>query len=118
MYNEFYLIIFNKFLQLTYSELIDKCLNDNPLVSNIAIDVLLKRNDDNSMIADEILEKIINKMTIEDIYNLVTSNSNSRLAKLAYLKLKEILAYYDNNIELYQKIKDDDEYFAKKKEHL
>ena len=71
------------------------------------------------MIPDEILERVVNKMTIEDIYNLVTSdiNINVRLKKIAYLKLKEILAYYDNNIELYQKIKADEEYI-KKHEHL
>ena len=116
MYNEFYLITLNKFLELTYPELIEKCLDSNPLISNIGIDALLKKGEDNLMVPDELLERIINKMRIEDIYNLVTSNGNSRLKELAYLKLKEILAYYDNNIELYQKIKADDEYFVKKKE--
>ena len=115
--NELYLIILNKYMALPYQELINKCLDTNPLVSNIAIDVLLKRSDDSKVIPDEILEKIINKMTIEDIYNLVTSNTNTRLKEIAYLKLKEILAYYDNNIELYQKIKADEEYI-KKHDHL
>ena len=115
--NELYLIILNKYMAIPYQELINRCLDNNPLVSNIAIDALLKRSDDSKMIPDEILERIINKMTIEDIYNLVTRNNNTKLKKIAYLKLKEILAYYDNNIELYQKIKADEEYI-KKHEHL
>ena len=115
--NELYLIILNKYMALPYQELVSRCLDSNPLISNIAIDALLKRNDDDAMISDEILERIINKMTIEDIYSLVTSDINQRLKKIAYLKLKEILAYYDNNIELYQKIKADEEYI-KKHEHL
>ena len=117
MSNEFYLIELNNLFNLDYRSLIDKCLDSNPFISRIAIDVLLKREEE-EVIPDIVLSKIVNKMTIEEVYNLVVSKTNSSLARVAYSKLKEILNYYDNNIELYQKIQADNEYFLKLKEHL
>ncbi len=117
MSNEFYLIEFNNLFNLDYKSLIDKCLDNNPFISKIAIDVLLKR-DEEEVIPDIVLSKIVNRMTLEEIYNIVVSKTNSNLARVAYIKLKEILNYYDNNIELYQKIQSDNEYFLKLEGHF
>ena len=112
MANEFYLVELNNLLRLDYKSLIEKCLDSNPFISKIAIEVLLKRDEEDD-IPDSILSRIVNRMTLEEIYNLVVSKTESNLARIAYYKLKEILNYYDNNIELYQKIKADNEYFQK-----
>ena len=110
MTNEIYLIELNHLFGLDYKPLIDKCLDKNPFISKLAIEVLLKR-DEEEVIPDSILSRIVNRMTLEEIYNLVVSKTGTNLARIAYSKLKEILNYYDNNIELYQKIKADNEYF-------
>ncbi len=114
MNNKFYLVNLNRCLRLKYSILVKKCLDSNPLISMIAIQALLIRNDDDEMVPEEILRRIVDKLTIEDVYSLVVNNNNSRLTKIACIRLKEILAYYDNNFELYQKINDDEAYFKAK----
>ena len=117
MANEFYLVEFNNLFNLNYKSLIDKCLDSNPFISRIAIEVLLRR-DEEEIIPDNVLSQIVNRMTLEEIYTLVVSKTDSNLARVAYIKLKEILNYYDNNIELYQKIQSDNEYFLKLERHL
>ena len=98
----------NKLFYLNNEDLIEKCLDRNYLISKNAILELLRRNPVNIKVNDEILNLVINKLTIEEIWYLVACKVNSRLVHLACLKLNSILDYYenlnkkDNNLKLYE----------------
>lgn len=86
----------NKLFYLNNEDLIIKCLDNNYLISKNAILELLRRNPINIDLDNSILNLVINKLTIEEIWYLVASKVNSKLVHLACLKLNDILDYYQN----------------------
>lgn len=93
-------ILENKFRYLSSEELVYKALQDNFLVSKLAIQELVRRNPMVIDVDDSLIIKVINKMTIEDIWSIASLKRNTKLFSLAYQKLNSILEYYD---ELYKK---------------
>ena len=93
-------ILENKFRYLSSEELVYKALQDNFLVSKLAIQELVRRNPMVIDVDDSLIIKIINKMTIEDIWSIASLKINTKLFSFAYQKLNSILEYYD---EIYKK---------------
>ena len=93
-------ILENKFRYLSSEELVYKALQDNFLVSKLAIQELVRRNPMVIDVDDSLIIKIINKMTIEDIWSIASLKINTKLFSFAYQKLNSILEYYD---EVYKK---------------
>ena len=93
-------ILENKFRYLSSEELVYKALQDNFLVSKLAIQELVRRNPMVIDVDDSLIIKVINKMTIEDIWSIASLKRNTKLFSLAYQKLNSILEYYD---EIYKK---------------
>ena len=93
-------ILENKFRYLSSEELVYKALQDNFLVSKLAIQELVRRNPMVIDVDDSLIIKIINKMTIEDIWSIASLKINTKLFTFAYQKLNSILEYYD---EVYKK---------------
>ena len=93
-------ILENKFRYLSSEELVYKALQDNFLVSKLAIQELVRRNPMVIDVEDSLIIKVINKMTIEDIWSIASLKRNTKLFSLAYQKLNSILEYYD---EVYKK---------------
>ena len=93
-------ILENKFRYLSSEELVYKALQDNFLVSKLAIQELVRRNPMVIDVDDSLIIKVINKMTIEDIWSIASLKINTKLFSFAYQKLNSILEYYD---EVYKK---------------
>ena len=93
-------ILENKFRYLSSEELVYKALQDNFLVSKLAIQELVRTNPMVIDVDDSLIIKVINKMTIEDIWSIASLKRNTKLFSLAYQKLNSILEYYD---EVYKK---------------
>ena len=93
-------ILENKFRYLSSEELVYKALQDNFLVSKLAIQELVRRNPMVIDVDDSLIIKVINKMTIEDIWSIASLKINTKLFTFAYQKLNSILEYYD---EIYKK---------------
>lgn len=94
MYDKILFVVKNKLIALSTEKLIYKVLDKNMLISNLAKCELLKRDLSNLTIDDNILEKIINKLSVEDIWNLVKLNANSHFTELVSKKLNQIFDYY------------------------
>ena len=93
-------ILENKFRYLSSEELVYKALQNNFLVFRLAIQELVRRNPMVIDVDDSLIIKVINKMTIEDIWSIASLKINTKLFSFAYQKLNSILEYYD---ELYKK---------------
>ena len=108
MYMRAYLIIKNKFWNLSNEELIDKILNNNILISSIAKEILLTRDLDELNVSDEILRKVILKLSIEQLYNIIKNQKDSKLAILASIEFDKILEDAENNykVAFYDKVYD------------
>lgn len=95
MFDKVSFIILNKLLVLSNEELVLKCLDNNILISSLARDELVKRNPIDINISDDILSLVVEKLSIEQIWNLVSRKVDSKLFALSLKKLNEILDYYD-----------------------
>ena len=95
MFNKTIVVLKNKLMMLSNNDLVYKCLDSNYLISSLAREELVRRHPISLDIEDTILTSIIDKLSIEQIYELVTSNVDSKLSSLAILKLKKIFDYYD-----------------------
>ena len=84
----------NKFMYLDTKILIYKVLDQNIIVSNIAKEELVHRDLDNIDIPDTILEQVISKLSIEQIWFLVSTKQQNHFMELVYLRLNKILDYY------------------------
>ena len=91
MYGRVYLIIKNKIFNLTTEEVIYKIFDDNILISSIAKEELLNRNLSDVNVSDNILNQIIKKLSIEEIYDLVVNHEGSKLSYLASIEFDKIL---------------------------
>ena len=95
MFDKVSFIILNKLLVLSNEELVLKCLDNNILISSLARDELVKRNPIDINIGDDILSLVVEKLSIEQIWNLVSRKVDSKLFALSLKKLNDILDYYD-----------------------
>ena len=95
MFDKVSFIIRNKLFILSDYELIFKCLDKDILVSSLACEELVRRNPINIDIDEKILSLVVNKFSIEQVWDLVSRNVDSKLSKLAYQKLNDFLDYYD-----------------------
>lgn len=88
-------IIENKLRFLTVEEVVFKCFDNNYLIARLAILELIRRNPVTIDLDDNIILSVIKKMTIEDIWYLGTTKSDTKLFKFAKQELNRILEYYD-----------------------
>lgn len=107
MFNKVEFVIKNKLMFLKNDDLIYKCLDKNILISTIACELLIKRENLDTNLDDQVLLSLINKLTIEQIWELMIKNNNSRLSILAYKKIDMILEYYQNNNDFFNKVYED-----------
>ena len=90
------------YMTLETKDLIDKILGDNFLIRDIAKEEFLKRDYDNLDMSDDILNKVINKLSIEEIWEIVKNNQNNHFTRLVIKKLNSIFDYYEkNNLSAY-----------------
>ena len=97
-------MIRNKLIFLGNDDLISKCLDKNILISSLAREILVNRSNLDTNHNDETLLKVINKLSIEQIWDLMTRNDNSKLSILAIDKLNKILEFYQNTSDYYDKV--------------
>ena len=83
-------------MYLNTKDLVVKILDRNILVSTLAKQELLNRDLSNLDISDQILEKVIDKLSIEDLWELKNSQEENHFMELVYLKLNKILDYYQS----------------------
>jgi len=101
---------------LNNQQLIDKIINDNEFVSTLAKEELFKRDLSNLTISNDILNMLVNKLTIDEIWNLFKMEIDSNFKRIVILKLNQILNYYRNSniFDFLDKNEDDDLFFKKK----
>ena len=87
--------ILTRLINLSDENLIEEILNSRTLISDLAKTQLIKRNPLEIDVSNDKLVQVVSKMTIEEIWSLVSNNPNTDLAKIAYQKLLSILDYYD-----------------------
>jgi len=87
--------ILTRLINLSDENLIEEILNSRTLISDLAKTQLIKRNPLEIDVSSDKLVQVVSKMTIEEIWSLVSNNPNTDLAKIAYQKLLSILDYYD-----------------------
>jgi len=102
MFDKTTFVIKNKLMRISDDNLIIKCLDDNYLIASLAREELVRRHPVYINISDDILIKVIDKLSLEQIYELVIVNVDTRLCILAYNRLSNILDEYD---KLHEKIK-------------
>ena len=83
------------YMTLETKDLIDKIFNDNFLIRDIAKEEFLKRDLSNLNIPDDVLNQIINKLSIEEIWNIVKENQDNHFTSLVIEKLNSIFEYYE-----------------------
>ncbi len=84
----------NKFMYLDTKTLFFKILDQNIIISNLAKEELMDRDLNDIDIPDKILEQVISKLSIEQIWFLVNTKQNNHFIELACMKLNKILDYY------------------------
>ena len=104
MLNKVEFVIRNKLIFLGNDELISKCLDKNILISSIAREILVNRSNLDTNLDNETLLKVINKLSIEQIWNLMSRHDNSKLSILALEKLNKILEFYQDTNDFYDKV--------------
>ena len=108
MYNKLLLKLKTNLLTLDNYELVNKILSSNLLISSNAKEILLTRNLSNLELDDEIIEKIIKKLTIEELWYIAKLNINNRFCELVTLKLNKLLDYYQQlNFNTYLEKRDE-----------
>ena len=116
MFQKLMLTLRTKLMYLDNKDLINEILGENILVSTLAKEELLKRDLNNLEENDKILSLIINKLTIEELWNIVNLGYDNHFTKLVTKKLNYLLDYYEklniidflskkneDKIKLYQK---------------
>ena len=96
MYTKLLLTIRTLLFELETNNLIDKILDDNILISTLAKEELFKRDLTNLFIPSQKLELLINKFTLEEIWLLAKTDVPTEFKNLIFLKLNQILDYYQN----------------------
>ena len=92
----------NKIWHLTTYEVIKKIFSDNIIISTLAKEELLRRNLDNIEIDDEIVKKVISKLSIEQVFDLMKQDKNGKFALLAKDAFDKFLEISEkNNREAY-----------------
>ena len=83
-------------MDLDNNELIYKVLDNNILISSLAKEELLKRDLSNLLIDDDTINLVINKLSIEELWNLANTDISNHFIDLVTVKLNQILDYYQN----------------------
>ena len=104
MFDKATFVMKNKLMYLPNEKVVEKCLDKNILISTLAKDELISRDNLEMNVNDDTILSVINKLSIEQVWNLVTRKDNSQISKLALKKLNEILEYYQNSLEYHEKI--------------
>ncbi len=99
----------NRLMYYPIEKVINLALNRNIIISNLAIEELIKRNPTDFDFDLNTLSMIIKKMSIEQIYALGSSKSSTPLANIAHQELEKILTFYENNIDFYRKCNEGNE---------
>lgn len=94
MFNKVSFVVQNKLMILSNENLVHKCLDSNVLVATLALEELVRRAPIDINISDDILSKVILKLSIEQIWDLVSRNIDSKLCILAHQRLNEFFDYY------------------------
>ena len=94
MYTKLVLKLKTKYMYLSNEELINHVLSNNILISNFAKEELLKRDLTNLELSDEIINQLLNKFTIEDLWYLANTKINNHFIEVVTDKLNQILDYY------------------------
>ena len=102
MFDKTVFVLKNKLIRISDDDLVIKCLDSNYLIASLAREELVRRHPVYINVNDDVLIKIIDKLSLEQIYELVIENVDTRLCILAYNKLSNILDEYD---KLHEKIK-------------
>ena len=95
MFDKTIFVLKNKLTMISDNDLIFKCLDNNYLIASLAREELVSRHPVYLNFDDEVLLKIIDKLSIEQIYELAITNVDTRLCILAYNRLLDILDEYD-----------------------
>ena len=85
------------YMKLETNELIEKILDENILIRTIAKEEFLKRDYNNLDVSDEILNKVIDKLSIEEIWYLASTKQDNHFIELVIEKLNAIFLYYEKN---------------------
>ena len=110
MFNKVLFVTRNKLMNLSTYDLLFKVMDSNILISTLAKEELINRDlNDLNTLPDAIIEKVIEKLNIEQIWTLIKSGEKNHFVELAIVKLNKILDYYQNlnKIELQNKINND-----------
>ena len=102
MFDKTIFVLKNKLTMISDNDLIFKCLDNNYLIASLAREELVRRHPVHINFDDEVLLNVIDKLSLEQIYELVIENVDTRLCILAYNRLSNILDEYD---KLHEKIK-------------
>lgn len=109
MYQKLILTLRTKFMNLDTNELIKKILSNNLLISNLAKEELFKRDLSDLVIDDNIINLLINKFTIEELWYLTKLDVDNHFFQIVTIKLNQILDYYQKlNIKDYLKKQNED----------
>ena len=112
MYQKMMLTLRTKFMYLDNNELINNILSNNILISTLAKEELLKRDLNNIDIDNELILKVIDKFTIEELWYIANLNYNNHFKELVIIKLNQILNYYERlNIKDFLNKKNEDKLF-------
>lgn len=104
MLNKVEFVIRNKLIFLGNDDLISKCLDKNILISSLAREILVSRFNLDTNHNDETLLKIIDKLSIEQVWELMSRHDNSKLSILALEKLNKIFEFYQDTNDFYDKV--------------
>ena len=104
MFDKATFVIKNKLMYLPNEKIIEKCLDKNILITTLAKEELISRDNLEMNVSDELILSVVNKLSIEQVWNLVMRKDNSRISNLALKKLNEILEYYQNSKEYHEKV--------------
>ena len=99
MYNLYNKIVLKKrteFMNLETKKIIYKILDKNTLISTLAKEEFLKRDLSDLVVDEKLLNKVISKFTIEELWYLVNLNIDNHFVELVSLKLNQILDYYQS----------------------
>ena len=96
MYTKILIKMKTKFMNLSNEELINNIFSSNILISSLAKEELFNRDLSDLELSIDIINKLINKLSIEEIWYLANNNIDNRFIEQVKIKLNQLLDYYQN----------------------
>ena len=96
MYEKLMLKLRTYLFELNTYDLITKIINNDSLLLTLAKEELFKRDLHNLQLSSNILETLVNKFSIEEIWYLSKLELNDDFKKIIIIKLNQLLDYYQN----------------------